>query len=427
MVCTLVSAFVRKWYQLLVSRLFLGVFLGLVASIVPVSMAESVPARIRGSLVMSWQLWTAFGTVLGLSANLAFSGVGDISWRLQLGAPLVPSLLLLIGSWRSPESPRWYVKQGRCADAYDSLLHLRNTPLQAARDLYLIHAAILEENQTIRHSNRFARVKELFNIPRIRRATVASGVVMFGQQACGINLFFLYSTQFFTGAGVTLFHSLVIAWGFGMINFLLAWVAVRNIDTHGRRSLLLFSFPNMGWSLLAAGLCYFADADLGLIPFFTAVSICFYAYGAGPVPFTYAAEVFPLSHREVGMAWSVATWSLLAAVLSITFPHMLENIGVVGTFGFYAGLNVVASFLAFFLVPEPKQRTLEELSYLFAVPTWLHAKYQWAQTIPYWIQRYVLRRDLPRKTMLYKLEAGVVSEEAMNALVNMHKAGPAAA
>jgi hypothetical protein len=54
------------------------------------------------------------------------------------------------------------------------------------------------------------------------------------------------------------------------------------------------------------------------------------------VPFTYSAEVFPLSHREVGMSWAVATCLFWAAVLSVTLPFMLQTFGNFGTFAFYA-------------------------------------------------------------------------------------------
>lgn len=76
------------------------------------------------------------------------------------------------------------------------------------------------------------------------------------------------------------------------------------------------------------------------------------------MPFTYSAEVFPLSHREVGMAWAVATCLFWAAVLSITFPRMLSAMTPVGAFGFYAGLNIVALVMIFLFLPETKQRTL---------------------------------------------------------------------
>lgn len=57
----------------------------------------------------------------------------------------------------------------------------------------------------------------------------------------------------------------------------------------------------MAWTLLAAGFCFYipesSRAHFGLIAFFIFLFIAFYSPGEGPVPFTYSAEVFPLSHR----------------------------------------------------------------------------------------------------------------------------------
>jgi hypothetical protein len=77
-------------------------------------------------------------------------------------------------------------------------------------------------------------------------------------------------------------------------------------------------------------------AHLGCIAFFIFLFAAFYSPGEGPVPFTYSAEVFPLSHREVGMGWAVATCLFWAAVLSITFPRLLTAFTPQGAFGFYA-------------------------------------------------------------------------------------------
>jgi hypothetical protein len=168
--------------------------MGLKEVTVPVYSAENAPANIRGGLVMSWQVWTAFGIFLGFCANLAVKSVGKIAWRLQLGSAFIPAVPLLLGIWFCPESPRWLLKKGRNAAAYKSLLRLRNTPLQAARDLYYIHAQLIQEEYLIeaaglsKNSNFFTRFVELFTIPRVRRATQASGIVMIAQQMCGSKL-----------------------------------------------------------------------------------------------------------------------------------------------------------------------------------------------------------------------------------------------
>ena len=141
-----------------------------------------------------------------------------------------------------------------------------------------------------------------------------------------------------------------------------------------------------------------------MVAFFIYLFDAFYSPGEGPVPFTYSAEVFPLSHREVGMAWAVATNNFWASVLSITLPRMLHVFGIPGTFGFYAGLNALAFVMIFLWLPETKQRTLEELDQVFAVPTRTHMNYQLKTVAPWWFKRYILRRNLPSPT-LYKFDA----------------------
>jgi Sugar (and other) transporter len=85
------------------------------------------------------------------------------------------------------ESPRWLMKKNRYPEAYRSLLRLRHSPLQAARDLYYIHVQLVEEAKIVHASNYFVRFSELFTIPRVRRATLAAFTVMLAQQMCGIN------------------------------------------------------------------------------------------------------------------------------------------------------------------------------------------------------------------------------------------------
>ncbi len=103
----------------------------------------------------------------------------------------------------------------------------------------------------------------------------------------------------------------------------------------------------------------------------------------------YSAEVFPLSHREIGMSWAVATNNFWASVLSLTLPRMLAAMKPVGVFGFYAGLNLVAMAMIFLVVPETKQKSLEELDYVFAVPNRHFAKYQLRTVLPWWIKRWI--------------------------------------
>lgn len=300
-------------------------------------------------------MWTAFGIFLGTVVNIAVYYLRD-NWRYMLGAPFIPAVPLLVLIYLCPESPRWYMKKDRYPKAWDSLLQLRNHPLQAARDMYSIHAVLEVEREVIGSSTFATRFVELFTIPRVRRATLAAFTVMIAQQMCGINIIAFYSSTVFEDAGASQYESLTFSLIFGAVNFVFAFPALWTIDTFGRRSLLLFTFPQMTWTLLAAGLCTLISTDAGttrtaLVAFFVYLFAAFYSPGEGPVPFTYSAEVFPLSHREIGMGFAVATCLFWAAVLGISFPFLLASTGTVGAFGLYAGFNAVAFVMIFFWVP----------------------------------------------------------------------------
>lgn len=96
MIPVLCQAFTQSWPELFICRLLLGVGWGCKASIIPVFAAENSPAYIRGGLVMSWQLYTALGIMLGFAANLVFYHVGTIAWRLQLASAFLPAVPLAL-------------------------------------------------------------------------------------------------------------------------------------------------------------------------------------------------------------------------------------------------------------------------------------------------------------------------------------------
>ncbi|KAI0035865.1 hypothetical protein K488DRAFT_42360 [Vararia minispora EC-137] len=402
----------NSWPHLFVARFFLGIGVGPKSATVPVYAAECAPPAIRGALVMMWQTWTAFGIMLGYVSDLIFYHVTDkphitgLRWRLMLGSAGIPALFLMAQVLFCPESPRWLVSKGRYDQAYASLMRLRRHPIQAARDLYYIHVYIEAEKEIDSGHNRFF---ELFTVPRNRRATLASSIVMFMQQFCGVNVIAYYSSSIFAQSGFSQINALLASWGFGMLNFLMALPAVYTIDTFGRRNLLLTTFPLMSLFLLMTGFAFWipeGNGRLAVVALGIYLFCCVYSPGEGPVPFTYSAEAFPLYVRDIGMSYATALLWFFNFVVAITFPRLLGAFRPQGAFGWYAAWNIVGFVLILLFVPETKALTLEELDQVFSVPTGTHATYQ-LKALPHNIKKYIFRMKVGPLPPLYRHEGAI--------------------
>jgi hypothetical protein len=131
--------------------------------------------------------------MMGYVADLAFYFVPahgikqGLNWRLMMGSAMIPAVIVCFLIFHSPESPRWYLTKDRHVDAYNSLCQLRYEKVQAARDLFYMQTLLEVERETM-SVGRASKLKEFFTIRRNRNAMVASEIVMFMQQFCGVNV-----------------------------------------------------------------------------------------------------------------------------------------------------------------------------------------------------------------------------------------------
>jgi MFS family permease len=184
------SGFTHSWQTLFAVRFVMGIGIVDKNDTVPIYSAEMAPARIRGALVMFWQLWVVIGIFLGFCANVIVKDTGKIAWRLQLGSAFIPSFLLGIGIFFCPESPRWLMKHGKHAKGFRSMQRLRAHDIIAARDFYYSWVIYEEELAVASGAGYFQRLWDCFAVPRIRRANYGASTVMIAQQMCGINSMF---------------------------------------------------------------------------------------------------------------------------------------------------------------------------------------------------------------------------------------------
>ncbi|KAF2225406.1 hypothetical protein BDZ85DRAFT_279096 [Elsinoe ampelina] len=434
------SACVRNVWELLACRIILAAGIGTKASVTSIFMAEVAPAKLRGSLVMNWQVFVAFGIFLGHSANLAVFDIRSLNWRLQLFAACVPCVPLALLIFCCPESPRFLIKKQRFAKAYRSLCSLSKLPLIAARELFLIHtqmqaearmyttpmmgthpeedldddkvdAASLTDNKNIYvtqgGTSFFRRFRQLFSVPRIRRASTAAFVIMITQQLSGVNVISFYGSTL-TSSGVRYSdpedakytewrRALWLNWGIGITNFLFAFPAYGTIDRWGRRALVLINLPLLALCLLAAALCFRipeGSGQLAGVGLFLVLFTIFYSFSCGVVPFSYSAEVFPIVNREVGMSFAVFCNLFGAGILALFVPFLNSKLTATGLLCLFAGLNVLAFVLVWLFMYETRQAVLEEMNAIFNVPTSWHIRYQWQVMLPWIWTTFIRRQDI---------------------------------
>lgn len=403
----------ESWQNLLVARFMLGFAVGAKSSTTPVYAAESAPKTIRGALTMMWQMWTAFGIMLGFIVSVAFQNVTIIGgptspWRWMLASTSIPPMIVCVQVYFCPESPRWYMEKGKFDKAFRSLCRLRRIKVQAARDMYYAYKLLEIENAEREGRN---PLREFFVVRRNRRAAQSAFFVMFMQQFCGVNVIAYYSTSIFRSAGFSQSEALLTSMGTGITNFLFAIPAIYTIDTFGRRNLLLTTFPLMGICLLWCGLSFYlpnnpddtpTQGRLGSIAAAIYTFMAVYSPGEGPVPFTYSAEAFPLHLRDVGMSFATATCWGFNFILSLTWPALEAAFTPTGAFCWYAGWNFFGFVYAYFLLPETKALTLEELDTVFDVGNRQFSAY-YRKKLPWYFQKHILRKDIEPMEPLFDL------------------------
>ncbi|KAI1458215.1 hypothetical protein F4805DRAFT_151026 [Annulohypoxylon moriforme] len=419
------AAWCLQWKSLFAVRVVNGIGMGIKAVSTPILASETAVGFWRGSAILAWQLWVAFGIMMSFVFNLAFYKASSprLSVQLILGSPCVPAIFLLIGLCFCPESPRYYMRRRTSSynpqRAYEILLKLRKTKLQALRDVYLVYKSVqLEEySDDIDDSpprglfghvkNYVSQYRQLFTQRRLRNALISSSIVALAQQLCGINVFAFYSNTLFSGVtnNTDQLRPMLYSFGYGAVNFACGLPAIRTIDTLGRRKWLVITLPIMTLLMLAAAMSSLMSKDdktprTALIMLFVFLFTAAYAPGLGPIPFTLASESFPLSHREAGAAFAIAINLLFAGLIQMFFPRIYAGLDDKGSLGLFAGLNFVAFVLVFLFVEETKRRSLEDLDLIFAVRKRDFVNHQVTKYLPWFFRRYVMGREDP-KPLLY--------------------------
>ncbi len=349
---TLIASLAPNVQAILIGRLFIGVAIGIGSYTAPLYIAEVAPLHLRGGLVSFNQLAITIGIMCSYFINYLFTNT-QASWRWMFLIGLLPAVLLFLGMFFLPESPRWLVKQKKVHQAKNTLHFLRH------RGNIDHEIAAIEKGLTVRE----ASFSELMT-PWIRPVLFLGIMLGFFQQVTGINTIIYYAPTIFqmTGFQDTATSILATA-GIGIVNVLATIFAVVFLDKIGRRMLLLTGLVGMFISLATLSLAFQWNSDslrwIAVLSTFAYV-ICF-AFSLGTMLWLLASEIFPLNVRGLAMSIAVFSGWLWNFAVSSTFLSLLNSLGPANTFMMYAVMCIIGFIFCYYKVPETNGVSLEEI------------------------------------------------------------------
>ena len=338
---------------LIISRILLGVAIGLSSTTVPVYLAEVSSPDARGWIVSLFQLAVTAGIVSAYLVDYAFAGIGG--WRWMLGLAVAPALVFGAGMFFLPETPRWLIRSGRHEIARSVLLRIR--------DNVDVDLEIAEIQTSLAHQEQRGTWADLLH-RHVRPALIVGlGLAVF-QQITGINTVIYYAPKILQSAGFASASGAILATaGVGVVNFAMTIVAMLLVDRAGRRPLLLGGIAGMVVTLAILAFSFQATpTNLAWIAVICLMGyVASFAVGLGPIFWLLIAEIYPLKVR--GLAEGTAATFNWASnlVVSLTFLTLLEKLRPSSTFALYAFFSVASWLFAYYLVPETKGRTLEQI------------------------------------------------------------------
>jgi len=353
-------AFATGWFFLLFSRFLGGLAIGASSVVAPMYIAEISPGKMRGRLVAVAQFNIVLGILVAFFSNYLLVNTGINNWRWMFGVEAIPAILFFILLFFVPESPRWLVKKSRINDA-ESVLTAVGTK-NVASELADIVNSLKEEAGKI-GTKLFQR--------KYKFAIICAVLLAVFNQLSGINVIMYYAPMIFEKAGANTNSAMLQAVAVGVTNMIFTIIAMFFIDKVGRKTLLLIGAVGMFITLAGAAFNYYDETlfgNTGVVVFIIGF-IAFFAFSQGAVIWVFLAEIFPNKVRSKGQALGSFTHWVMNAIIGLVFPVALTNFGGGNVFMFFSIMMIPFFIFVWKVMPETKEKSLEELEKLIVGKT----------------------------------------------------------
>jgi SP family sugar:H+ symporter-like MFS transporter len=359
---------------ILIGRIVEGAGVGCSSFSCPLYASEIAPTNLRGMLSGFMQMTIVIGL---FAANVVNFFLQDHrwGWRLSNGIILIAPIIVIIGIFFCPETPRWLYKNKGQESAEKSLKRIRKID-DVTAELDAIADAVQKEGNQV-------SIKELFTTRKMLKRLGIGMSIHILQQTTGINPIFTFGGIIFEsvlGKGII---SLLILSGANMLSTI---PALFLFDRLGRRKLLIIGGLGMVIGHLVAATVFVTGCDVVetisdnstvneavvscksssgvLMLVFTVIFVMFFALSWGPVAWIYAAEIFPLNIRARAVSLTTGSnW-----LIGILFSYILELItplGIHGVFYLFSGLTLFATLFVYLFCPETQGVLLEDIEEVF--------------------------------------------------------------
>lgn len=339
-------------------RFFLGLGVGGASAVVPMFLAELAGPGRRGRLVTQNELMIVGGQLLAYVCNAVLAQVSSHGgvWRYMLAIPAIPALLLLVGMFFMPESPRWLAAHKKPHHARGVLEKLRTSPAAAKKELQQIVKLAKDERDQVTWRD--------LNKPWVRSIFLIGCGLGFVLQFTGINAFMYFTPSILQDSGLGTNAALTATISNGVVSVLATFLGIWLMGHFGRRRMLMTGLTGIVIVMILLGLTmvllpvapWRSYVALGFILLFLTCNQGF----VSPIYWLLMSELFPMRMRGLVMGLAVSVQWIFNAAVAFLFPIIIHALGGV-TFFVFAGLNVVSFLFVFRFVPETRGKSLEKL------------------------------------------------------------------
>lgn len=341
------------------ARFLLGIAVGGGSATVPVFIAEIAGPSRRARLVSRNELMIVSGQLLAyvLSAVLAALLHTPGIWRYMLAIAMVPGVLLLIGTFFVPPSPRWLASKGRFDEAQDVLEQLRDTKDAAKREVEEMKAQEKEPHKRV-------AARDLLRQPWVLKLLLIGVGLGFTAQFTGVNAFMYYTPIILKHTGMGTNAALTATIGNGIVSVIATLLGIWAIGRYGRRHLLMTGLVIVIMMQAALG-CVLMFMPQNLTQSYAALAcilvfLLFMQMCISPVYWLLMSELFPMQVRGLLTGTAVSMQWLFNATVAFLFPIAVDTIGN-PTFFVFAAINIGSLIFVFLCLPETKGKSLEQI------------------------------------------------------------------